>query len=361
MSHSVTRRMPRKRGQLARRMAALALAIGVPAFAAPSEWRTLPLTQSAAAEPVKPMGFETAGKSFPGSAFYYLADDPAARQPSADPDAANSFASQTGDLATGPIAARSLAIGGSALDKARALQCMTMAVYYEAATESEAGQRAVAQVVMNRVAHPAFPDNVCGVVFQGSERSTGCQFTFTCDGSLNRKPVPAFWDRARRVALSALDGAVYQPVGLATHYHTLAVHPAWDSSMADVTTIGAHEFFRWSGPAGRPSAFTAAYAGHEPLPAPYPKNKAAGAPVPDPVQLERTYEASLAATQPATAIAQRHGSGAARSAGPAYPVPSYAPAVEARGGDAQFTASRLPGGGMVKAEYSASGQWIGHP
>jgi spore germination cell wall hydrolase CwlJ-like protein len=349
--------MPRKRGHLARRLAALALAIGVPAFAAPTEWRAFPLAEQATAAPLAPMGFEVPGDSFPGSAFYYLADEPQL-QPSADRDGANAFAPPA-DEPGGP-AARSLAISGSATDQARALQCMTMAVYYEAASESDAGQRAVAQVVMNRVAHPAFPNSVCGVVFQGSERSTGCQFTFTCDGSLNRKPVQAFWDRARKVALAALDGYVYAPVGLATHYHTLAVHPYWDASMANVTTIGAHQFFRWAGPAGLPGAFTAAYSGREPFPAASPRSKASEAPAPDPVQLERAYEATLAAAEPATVIAQRTGAAAA-IAQRAYPAPAYAPAVEARGGDTQFTASRLPGAGEVKAEYSASGQWLSHP
>jgi hypothetical protein len=129
--------------------------------------------------------------------------------------------------------------------------------------------------------------------------------------------------------------------------------------MANITTIGAHRFFRWAGPAGLPGAFTAAYAGREPLALPHPKSATSEPPAPDPVQLERAYEASLAAAQPATVIAQRTSSGAiaARS----YPAPSYAAAVEARGGDTQFTASRLPGAGEVKAEYSASGQWLSHP
>lgn len=347
--------MPRKRGQLLRRLAALALAIGVPAFAAPSEWRAFPFTESAAAQPSAALGFETKGDSFPGSAFYYLADDPAARRSSSDLGGADSFA-QAENAVTAP--AHSLAIGGSATDRARALQCMTMAIYYEAASESDAGQRAVAQVVMNRVAHPAFPHTVCGVVFQGSERSTGCQFTFTCDGSLNRKPVATFWDRARKVALAALDGYVYAPVGLATHYHTMAVHPYWDNSMANVTTIGAHRFFRWLGAAGLPGAFTAAYTGNEPLPVPRPRVQTAEPPAPDPVQLERAYEASLASAQPATVIAQRTSPAAAVSA---YPAPSYVPAVQARGGDAQFTSNRLPGASGVKPEYAGSGQWIAHP
>src|SRR3982750_5030053 len=113
----------------------------------------------------------------------------------------------------------------------RSLQCLTEAIYYEARNQSDDGQRAVAQVVLNRVRHPAYPNTVCGVVYQGSERSTGCQFSFTCDGSLARVPNRLFWQRAENVARDALSGFVYAPVGLATHYHTIAVHPYWAPSL----------------------------------------------------------------------------------------------------------------------------------
>src|SRR3954468_6506981 len=86
--------------------------------------------------------------------------------------------------------ARPFDVGAASADDFRsALDCLTAAVYYEARSESEDGQRAVAQVVLNRVRHPAFPKSVCGVVYQGSNRATGCQFSFTCDGSLARGPV----------------------------------------------------------------------------------------------------------------------------------------------------------------------------
>ncbi len=96
--------------------------------------------------------------------------------------------------------------GGNAATQANALECLTSAIYYEAGQESTDGQRAVAQVVLNRVRHPAFPASVCGVVYEGSTRQTGCQFTFTCDGSLLRAPSPDAWDRARKVARDALHG-----------------------------------------------------------------------------------------------------------------------------------------------------------
>lgn len=147
-----------------------------------------------------------------------------------------------------------------------ALECLTSAIYYEAASESSEGQRAVAQVVLNRVRHPAFPHSVCGVVFQGAERTTGCQFTFTCDGSLARQRNPQSWRRAMSVAAAALAGYVERSVGTATHYHTVWVVPYWQSSLTKITTVGAHIFYRWTGNWGMPSAFSASYAGMEMLP-----------------------------------------------------------------------------------------------
>jgi spore germination cell wall hydrolase CwlJ-like protein len=149
-------------------------------------------------------------------------------------------------------------------DRLRSLQCMTEAVYYEAAREPLDGQRAVAQVVLNRVRHPAYPNSVCGVVYQGSERRTGCQFSFTCDGSLGRTPMAPYWQNAQRVAQEALAGNVFQPVGYSTHYHANYVVPYWASSLIKSANIGAHIFYRWTGGWGRPHAFTDRYAGVEP-------------------------------------------------------------------------------------------------
>ena len=147
--------------------------------------------------------------------------------------------------------------------RAQALECLTSAIYYEAGQESDEGQRAVGQVILNRVRHPAFPASVCGVVYQGSTRPTGCQFTFTCDGSLARAPMVSAWDRARRNARAMLDGAVYAPVGQATHYHANYVLPYWASSLVKTQVVGAHLFYRWAGNWGQPGAFAQAYAGHE--------------------------------------------------------------------------------------------------
>ena len=173
---------------------------------------------------------------------------------------------QTIPLISGPNpAARPFALAGAdAASRARALECLTSAVYYEAGNESADGQRAVAQVVLNRVRHAAFPASVCGVVYQGSTRVTGCQFTFTCDGSLARAPMASRWRHARQIAEAALAGAVFAPVGNATHYHANYVVPYWASSLAKNAVVGAHIFYRWAGGWGRPAAFVKRYAGVEP-------------------------------------------------------------------------------------------------
>jgi spore germination cell wall hydrolase CwlJ-like protein len=165
-------------------------------------------------------------------------------------------------LANGPNpAATPFVFKGSTTARAQALDCLASAVYYEAGNQDTDGERAVAQVVLNRVRHPAFPNSVCGVVYQGP---TGCQFTFTCDGSLTREPDADGWRRATKVAEDALSGAVYAPVGWATHYHADYVVPTWASSLAKDAIVGAHIFYRWPGSWGQPAVFTQAYAGREP-------------------------------------------------------------------------------------------------
>lgn len=147
----------------------------------------------------------------------------------------------------------------------RAVDCLAAAVYYEAAYESVDGQRAVAQVILNRLRHPAYPKTVCDVVFQGSERTTGCQFTFTCDGALARTPDPRRWAIARGIASAALNGYVTPQVGHATHYHANYVAPYWAPKLFKVATLGNHIFYRWQGAWGLPGAFRGQHAGFEPI------------------------------------------------------------------------------------------------
>ena len=146
----------------------------------------------------------------------------------------------------------------------RAASCLTDAIYYEAGDQSVEGRRAVAQVVLNRVRDPNFPKSVCGVVYEGWRRKTGCQFSFACDGSLHRRPANlALWKEMRPLAEAALNGYVVPEVGAATHYYATYVTPYWLTSVATVTRIGQHVFCAWKGRAGLPSALTAPYGGGE--------------------------------------------------------------------------------------------------
>lgn len=154
----------------------------------------------------------------------------------------------------------------SLVQATNAQRCLTQAIYYEAATESDAGKAAVAQVILNRMKHPAYPNTVCGVIYQGSSRP-GCQFSFACDGSMRRPPVPALWRRSAEIARAALSGHVEASVGMATHYHANYVLPRWAPKLTKIEQIGAHIFYRWPGNWGKPGAFSDAYAGAEWIPA----------------------------------------------------------------------------------------------
>ena len=343
----------RQRRHTGRRALVLLAAIAVPALAAPDGWGSFAIGDAGEAElRLEPMPFEQAGSSFPGSAFYYLAPDNPV--PALDP-----LAHWDNEPDPASPVARALRQAGTALDRTRALQCLTAAIYYEAASEPDAGQRAVAQVVLNRVAHPSYPNTVCGVVYQGSERSTGCQFSFTCDGSLARVPSRMFWDRAQRVAADALTGLVYAPVGLATHYHTIAVHPYWAPSLNYLGTIGAHRFYSFRGAAGSSGAFRSAYFGAEPIAAPHPRSAAALAPDPalDPLAVQRAYEAGLKTAAGQAALPVTGGLVQVRAA----PAPTYSAETQARGGEALYRGEKLPEATGVRPEYANSGKWIDQP
>jgi spore germination cell wall hydrolase CwlJ-like protein len=191
------------------------------------------------------------------------ASDPTALAPISPDEAALRNAALPVESGPNPAAA-AFTLPADEVARMRSVDCLTAAIYYEAANEPIDGQRAVAQVVLNRVRHPHYPKSVCGVVFQGHMRTTGCQFSFTCDGSLRRTPMAGLWDRSRKVAQEALAGYVHRPVGWATHYHANYVFPYWAPSLAKVGQIGAHIFYRWDGGWGRPGAFAGRYAGAEP-------------------------------------------------------------------------------------------------
>jgi hypothetical protein len=351
----------RQRKRRARFALAALGAVALPAFAAPGGWDAFTIGDARAGEGaiMEPMPFEQAGGSFPGSAFYYLEIE--TREPGLG-EGIHSDTDAVPQLADGPSpVARSLRIDNSGVDRTRAEQCLTAAIYYEAASEADAGQRAVAQVVLNRVAHPAYPNTVCGVVYQGSERSTGCQFSFTCDGSLARQPNRLFWERAAVVARQALAGYVYAPAGLATHYHTVAVHPYWAPSLRYLLTIGAHRFYSFNGAAGRPATFRFAYLGGEPLPAPHRHDasaaSAAATAALDPLAIQKAYEAGLESAR-ASGLSGTQG---VFAPGAAMTPPAYTSELKERGGDTLYQGRNLPEAHGIREEYRDSGRWIANP
>jgi spore germination cell wall hydrolase CwlJ-like protein len=151
--------------------------------------------------------------------------------------------------------AERLKLSGQA--RAKSEKCLAEAVYYEARGEPVRGQIAVAQVVMNRVFSPFYPNNVCGVVYQNASRHLACQFTFACDGVPDVVTEPDAWQRAKRIARDMLDGKLWMPeVAKATHYHAYWVHPDWVHEMNTISHIGVHTFYRpraWGNGADEPS------------------------------------------------------------------------------------------------------------
>jgi spore germination cell wall hydrolase CwlJ-like protein len=139
--------------------------------------------------------------------------------------------------------ARAFRFHGSPAAHEQAVQCLTTAAVYEAG-DDERGQKAVMQVVLNRLASARYPKTVCGVVYQGASRATGCQFSFACDGSQGRRPERAGWSTARTAARRALSGHIFRPVGAATHYHADWVVPYWIGSLDKIAQVRSHIFYR---------------------------------------------------------------------------------------------------------------------
>jgi hypothetical protein len=336
---------------------------------------------------------ERAEDNFAGSAFYFIDPNYAIPQnyggigidPLSDPGTGSihglpDILASDGDRASTAHLIRPTAFRGSAVDDSRALHCLTQAIYYEAGMEPDAGQRGVAQVILNRVRHPSYPGTVCGVIYQGSERKTGCQFSYTCDGSLRRKAARFHWDRAKKVAAEALAGKSYSSVGTATHYHATYVYPYWAPSLRFLGTVGAHRFYSWKGNAGKASAFQQRYRGGEPLPAPKPRSAIANADTDsgsslDPIALEKAYEAGRRKAEAEAANSEKAAALAADNARrhdravPAldvnaprvYQAPNYSREAKAKGGDSAFAGQKLPDVSQIKPEFRNSGSWKNKP
>jgi len=332
---------------------------------------------------------ERADENFAGSAFYFMEQD-YALPPGEELHAAlgQSLETRIGDdrLPNGrpsPVTgiASPMILRPGSVAYSRALKCLSDAIYYEAANEPDSGQRGVAQVILNRMQHPTYPNTVCGVIYQGSERRTGCQFSYSCDGSMRRTPSTSLWLRGQRVAAQALGGYVHKPVGMATHYHATYVYPYWAPSLKFLGTIGAHRFYSWKGSAGRPSAFFKKHAGSEPFPGPKPRKWTPNLVTPpaelDPIELQKKYEreyaaARLAAERKAQADAARSGSVTPPSAyrdiqpqrqqeAPKFSVPDYSSSAKKSGGEAAYSGTKLPQSTNIKPEFQNSGTWKQRP
>ena len=126
--------------------------------------------------------------------------------------------------------------------------CLANGIYFEARSESVRGQAAVAQVILNRVRNPAYPNSICGVVYQNDSWFNRCQFSFACDGRKKRIESPAAYKTAQDIAMAVTAGKIFIPeVGSSTHYYAQYVHPGWARTMQKMTKIGLHIFYRTYG------------------------------------------------------------------------------------------------------------------
>ena len=149
-------------------------------------------------------------------------------------------------------------------DNPRQMRCLAEAIYFEARSEPEAGQAAVAQVVLNRVRSGIYPTTVCGVVYQDRERPFACQFSFACEGKSLRVDEPGPWAVATRIAEGVVKGTVYDAkYASAINYHAAYVRPFWAPTLKRLDRIGLHIFY-----AMRPGLYWApgALNGHGDLP-----------------------------------------------------------------------------------------------
>ena len=130
------------------------------------------------------------------------------------------------------------------------LKCLATAIYFEARGEPEKGQIAVAQVVINRLKNPAYPNTICGVVYQNKSKRNRCQFSFACDGIRDRITDMRSWETAQAIAKKVVESqstTFLSNVGAATHYHATYVKPRWARHMKKMDKIGRHIFYQTYG------------------------------------------------------------------------------------------------------------------
>jgi spore germination cell wall hydrolase CwlJ-like protein len=124
-------------------------------------------------------------------------------------------------------------------------RCLTEALYYEARGENRTGKKAVAEVVFHRMDAGNFGHSICAVVHEGAGHH-GCQFSFNCNGDLNRPREAAAWRKSEELAAQILTGEerLSNTTGGATHYHAVYVRPFWAPALEKTAHIGRHIFYR---------------------------------------------------------------------------------------------------------------------
>jgi spore germination cell wall hydrolase CwlJ-like protein len=125
-------------------------------------------------------------------------------------------------------------------------RCLAEAMYYEARGEGLNGEKAIAEVVFNRMRSAAYPHSICGVVYQHAAAGHGCQFSFTCNGEMDAPKSNGSWVRAKRLAGRILNGLI-QLGGVtedAIAFHAVAVQPGWGDHLVRTIQIGNHVFYR---------------------------------------------------------------------------------------------------------------------
>ena len=161
----------------------------------------------------------------------------------------------TDELSGAAVAPHDVVVTESPVEQALAAlgteqQCLAEAMYYEARGEGADGQKAIAEVILQRTHDANYPKTICAVVHEGAKRHTGCQFSYTCDGSMTRPKNAVAWRRVRELAGNIMQGAVRLGylTGRATNFHAVSVEPVWAGTLVRTAQIGNHIFYR-RGPA----------------------------------------------------------------------------------------------------------------
>ena len=122
--------------------------------------------------------------------------------------------------------------------------CLQEAIYHEARGEDVYGQFAVAEVILNRVDLPNYPNSVCGVVHQNASRLNACQFSYACNGRSRAMGEGRARSLAGAIAQIMMSGAPRELTDGATHFHTTGVRPTWARAFARTAQFGSHLFYR---------------------------------------------------------------------------------------------------------------------